>query len=248
MDDITYWLRIAVIAAAVGLVIAAVVWGVRKIRRVSSTVSALKNDLVLRRELLAQTPKSVSAMTTVYLPRIQHDFPDFNYPDFRQRAENTLQDILLSISAGRVDTLPDAPSDLAAQARMHIADIARWGRTEHYSDITIHRTEISRYEKRPGLCVITLQSAVGYQYSLTENGELIGGSRERLTQTKYNMELHYVQDVSALTGEYATAVGVVCPNCGAPVTLLGAKKCDYCGSGILPIEDRVWKINRYEEV
>ena len=138
MDDITYWLRIAVIASAVGLVIAAIVWGVRKIRRVSSTVSALKNDLVLRRELLAQTPKSVSAMTTVYLPRIQHDFPDFNYPDFRQRAENTLRDILLSISAGRVGTLPDASSDLAAQVRTYRA-LQRYYNTPH-GDFPIRKT------------------------------------------------------------------------------------------------------------
>ncbi len=248
MEDAGLWLRIAAIAAAAGLVLAAVIWGWRKVRRVFRTAATLKNDLVLRRELLATTPKSVSAMTTVYLPQIRRDFPDFNFPVFRQKAENTLRNILLSISSGRLLRLSDASPALAAQVRARIADNKSSGRAEQYGDITIHRTEITRYEKRPGLCVITLQSAVGYQYSLTENGELIGGSRERLTQTKYNMELHYVQDVSALTGAYATAVGVVCPNCGAPVTSLGAKKCEYCGSGIVPIEDRVWKINRYEEV
>ena len=50
----------------------------------------------------------------------------------------------------------------------------------------------------------------------------------------------------ALGGE--TAVGVTCPNCGAPVTRLGSKFCEYCGSGLREISVRVWSINRIAEI
>lgn len=32
-----------------------------------------------------------------------------------------------------------------------------------------------------------------------------------------------------------SAVGTTCPNCGAPVRSLGAKKCEYCGSYVEPV-------------
>ena len=46
----------------------------------------------------------------------------------------------------------------------------------------------------------------------------------------------------------ATAVGVTCPNCGAPVTRLGSKFCEYCGSGLREISVRVWSINKIAEI
>ena len=41
---------------------------------------------------------------------------------------------------------------------------------------------------------------------------------------------------------------VVCPNCGAPVTRLGSKFCEYCGSGLREISVRVWSINKIAEI
>ena len=39
-----------------------------------------------------------------------------------------------------------------------------------------------------------------------------------------------------------------CPNCGAPVTRLGSKFCEYCGSGLREISVRVWSINKITEI
>ena len=41
---------------------------------------------------------------------------------------------------------------------------------------------------------------------------------------------------------------VTCPNCGAPVTRLGSKFCEYCGSGLREISVRVWSINKITEI
>ena len=41
---------------------------------------------------------------------------------------------------------------------------------------------------------------------------------------------------------------LTCPNCGAPVTRLGSKFCEYCGSGLREISVRVWSINKITEI
>ena len=38
-----------------------------------------------------------------------------------------------------------------------------------------------------------------------------------------------------------------CPNCGAPVTILGQKKCEYCGSALTVINRHVWTLSRIYE-
>ena len=100
--------------------------------------------------------------------------------------------------------------------------------------------------KSNGKCVITIQSAVGYQYSRMQDGKLIGGDHRRKTQTKYNMELVYIQDVDE--AKLDNAVGTVCTNCGAPIKSLGAKFCEYCGLGVIPLNIKVWSLHKFYEV
>lgn len=56
----------------------------------------------------------------------------------------------------------------------------------------------------------------------------------------------YIQDAGKF-GE-ADACGVNCPNCGAPVTSLGAKHCEYCGVALTPVNVNVWSLERFYEV
>lgn len=235
------------VAAAVGAVLVIR----RKLRRFSRAAfgaDTLGEGLARQRQALAQTPKSVSGMTRLCLPQIQADFPDFDFPACRQRAENTLRSVLLSIDAGELQGLEDASSALRRQVELQIADNRRQGREAHYQDIVIHQTEIARYLKEAGRCVIRLQSAVEYRYYALADGRVVAGDREQDTQTKYNIELHYIQDPSLLPDNAGDALGLVCPSCGAPVTGLGVKSCAYCGTTVQEVLDRVWQINRYDEV
>ena len=123
------------------------------------------------------------------------------------------------------------------------------GFTEHFDEIRVHQTEISNYVKRDGRCVISIQSAVEYFYYKTASGKLISGDKEYKKQTRYNMELVYIQDIDMLDNAgIGSAVGTTCPNCGAPVRSLGAKKCEYCGSYIEPVNIKVWKLQSFHEV
>ena len=50
-----------------------------------------------------------------------------------------------------------------------------------------------------------------------------------------------------MTDYSASAIGINCPNCGAPVKNLGQKYCDYCGTGIREINVRSWSFESVKE-
>lgn len=129
---------------------------------------------------------------------------------------------------------------------------ARWktgsrkaGIRETYTQIKVHQTEVANYRKSIGSCVITFQSAVEHYHYREKDGRLVSGDRERKEQTKYNTELVYIQDERLAGG---SAVGTVCPNCGAPVSQLGNLRCEYCGLAVTPVNLKVWKLHSYYEV
>lgn len=93
--------------------------------------------------------------------------------------------------------------------------------------------------------MIKLQSAVEYYYE-EKKDEVRTPQGPVRQQNRYNMELVYIQDITKVK-DYATVLGATCPNCGAPITKLGSKFCEYCGTGVIPIDIRVWKIHRIEK-
>ena len=165
---------------------------------------------------LAATPKSVSGMTRIFEPQIQRDFPDFNLVQLKAQVENRIE--------------------------MNQSE----GIREVYEKIRIHRTEISNYEKKQGKCIIIFQSAVEHLHYKKKDGTVVSGDENRLEQTKYNVEVMYIQDEKI--AKIDNAVGTTCPHCGAPVTNLGAMYCEYCGLAITPINLKVWTLHRFYEV
>lgn len=220
-----------------------------KIQKVSQTLfgtKSLLDGLEQQADVLAETPKSVSAMTRIFEPQIQRDFPDFHMIQFRNQAENMLVAMLQAVSQESMWNLKNASNDLQAQIENQIETNRAEGIHEKYLDIHIHQTEIANYQKKDGKCIITFQSAVEYIHYKERGGSLCEGSRERKEQTKYNMELVYIQDETLTT--YDNAVGTVCPHCGAPIRTLGQMKCEYCGSEVVPVNVKVWNLQKIYEV
>ena len=255
-NGITAVLAVLVLAA----VIAACV-GYRRVKRRIAGFSraafgtdSLFEGLERQTKELAETPKSVAGMTRIFQPQIQRDFPDFHLEQFRDKAEHALTMALQAISAGDAACLNAAMEDetaaisetFAGQVENRIRENKAEGITERFAQIRIHQTEIANYVKRQGTCVITFQSAVGYIHYKEKDGVLLAGNREVTEQTRYNVELMYIQD-GRLAGE-RTAVGTTCPNCGAPVTALGAMYCEYCGSAVTPVNLKVWAVHSFDEV
>ena len=84
--------------------------------------------------------------------------------------------------------------------------------------------------------------------TIKENGKVIRGSEEHKEQAKYNVELVYIQDQDMIENQEDAGLGLNCPNCGAPLPGLGAKKCIYCDTPIVEYNLRVWNFSRVEEV
>ena len=246
MDSKIIWVVIACLAAAAAVPL--VIRIRRTVLRAATSIRTLERVLENQADMLEETPKSVSGMTRVFLPQIQRDFPEFNLNEFRQRAENMLRAALTAIDTRRIEVMKDPSDDLRQQIQLKIEDLKRRNEREHFNGIEIHQTEIARYLKEKGTCVIQLQSAVGhYHYTQAEDGRILSGSKERKTQTKYEVELVYIQDAAQLQ-EGARTTGLTCPNCGAPITNLGSKFCEYCKTGLREINIRVWAINRIREM
>lgn len=197
-------------------------------------------------EELARTPKSVSSMTRIFEPQIQKDFPEFSLNQFRNMVENLLPAALGAITEETTANLSDCSKELVRQVQNRIDENKRQGIEEIYKDIEVHQTEISNYVKKSGTCVITFQSAVGHYHYGRKNGKVIFGKENLKEQTKYNVEVIYIQN-ERLTGTDGVT-GNTCPNCGAPITTLGAKNCEYCGLAVREINLRVWALHKFYQV
>jgi hypothetical protein len=200
-------------------------------------------------ERLAHTPKSVSSMTKIYMPLITKDFPQFNLYEFHQKAETMLKSVFSAIEHQKMSFVVNGSKDLINQVQTYIQDLQSQNLIERYDNVKIHQTEIAKYTKEAGTCVIVFQMAIEYYRYRLEEEKIVQGRKDLKIQTKYNVDLVYIQDASKVKGEsYQNAMGLTCPHCGGPVTTLGQKKCDYCGAGIKEINVHTWFLNKYQEV
>ena len=83
------------------------------------------------------------------------------------------------------------------------------------------------------------------QTDVKKAGKVLSGSKELTEQTRYNVQLMYIQN-EKLAG-MDNAVGTTCPNCGAPITNLGAAYCEYCGSAVTLLNLKVWTLHSFDE-
>lgn len=194
------------------------------------------------------TPKSVSANTKLYLPQILRDFPEFHYDEMKSRAENILTGFLLGIDekdAGRMQE--GTTGELREKLELRIAALNNEGAEEHFRDIVIHRTEIRQYRKIKGRCSIIFQSAVQYRHYKQKGGVVTAGSDSRTEQSRYNVEMIYIQDREVVENQADSGMGLNCPNCGAPLPKLGAKKCLYCDTPVVEFSIRIWNFSDVQE-
>ena len=216
-------------------------------REVFGTSDFLKGYSEQKRKL-SETPRSIHSMTDIYLPSIQKDFPEFDYEHFRTGAQAVLRGYLNAISTGSTATLPE---NITLALKNHIMEIIENlnenGQHQYYTEPVIHDTQLSRYNKNGAAVSVIFSSAVGMYCCLEDSdGNVINGDRDVKLQTVYDVELLYVQDADAM-GVYNEGLGLTCPNCGAPVRNLGQKFCEYCGTGVIEVNTRVWKFNSVKE-
>ncbi len=208
-------------------------------------------DGIQKQKLLSEsTPKSISAMTSVCLPNIRRDFPDFNYDEFKQKAENLLLNYFTAISNQTPIQNVNITNNVALQINSIISQLQANNYKEYYENIVIHRTEIKDYVKSPAVCKIIFQTSLGnINYIKDKNGNIIFGSDVSQEQTIYETELVYVQEFKQDTNSNLLKYNTLnCPNCGGPISNPSAKFCEYCGTGIKQKNVLVWNFNSIKEV
>ena len=110
----------------------------RRLSRMAFGTDSITEGLEQQAKELAVTPKSVSAMTRIFLPQIQRDFPDFNLVQFKNKAENMLVSALQAIDSGNVSLIRDASEELKAQVENRIEMNRSEGIREVYELSLIH--------------------------------------------------------------------------------------------------------------
>jgi hypothetical protein len=154
----------------------------------------------------SETPKSVSGMTSLLLPRISKDFPDFNWHEVREHLENKLREKLTA---------------------------------EGSTDIVVHKSVISRYNKDANNISITCQTALKYK---NPNKQYIGEYK----QSRFTTEVVYMQKLDDYYEKDSLGV-YTCPNCGASVDNYNGGVCAYCGSKLRDLNVRIWSVADIEE-
>ncbi len=197
---------------------------------------------------MSETPMSVHSMTEVYLPQILRDFPEFDYELYKNKAQSLLKSYFVAIGSKKVSALAEECSlTLKNSVQSIIEDLNSRNVTQVFSSVVIHDVQISRYIKDGKTVTIMFEISVGYySYSVDEQGNVVFGDKEMKSQTIYEVGLVYVQDADKVESN-GEALGINCPNCGAPIKNLGSKFCEYCGSGIVEVNLRAWKFNSVRE-
>lgn len=222
----------------------------RKISRTFFNTDDILEGVKKQQNIMVDTPKSISVMTNVYLPLIKNDFPDFNYDEFKQKAENLLLNYFTAISTLTPIENINITNNVALQVNSIISQLQANHYTEYYKDVVIHNTAITKYDKNPAVCKIVFQTALeNVNYIEDTNGKIIFGRKDLKEQTIYETELVYVQDFEMVSDtNLIKALMLNCPNCGGPITNPSAKFCEYCGTGIKQKNVLVWNFNSIKEV
>ena len=194
------------------------------------------------------TPRTISNMSSVYLPQIQKDFPEFHYDEMRERAKNVLTSYLYSISENDPSKLSEGSQELKDALVMHLQLLSDRNYEEHYERMKIHKCELSKCVKKDGRCTVTFQASIQYYHYITEGNTIKTGRKDQLTQSKYEINLVYIQDRDLIENAGETSMGLTCPNCAAPISNLGAKHCIYCGTPVVEFNIHAWSFASIKEL
>ncbi len=230
----------------------------RKAKEVTDTVKGYSNALFGTENPLegmkrvemegSQVPKSVSGATHLYLPQIMRDFPEFHLDEMKRRVENVLVSYLRSIDECNSVLLTEGMDELKAELSMRINMNRDRGVKENYQRINVHQTEIYQYRKTEGRCSVVFQTSVEYLHFVEKSGKIVEGRDDLKTQSKYNVELVYIQDRETIENIGESGLGLNCPNCGAPLESLGAKVCRYCDTPVVEFNIKTWGFSSVKEV
>lgn len=199
-------------------------------------------------EQAQSTPKTVFGAEKTYLPLIKRDFPQFDLADAESRAKNVLTSYLRAIDERNPGLLTEGSDDLKNLLYQKVQMMNDARKLEHFESIIVHKVGLHGYTKRSGECAIQFHLAVEHVHYFENVGQPVYDGQKKKIQSKYEVEMVYIQDRDAISRETTAGHSLICPRCGGAITGLGAKKCPYCDTPVVEYNIRVWKFNRVSVV
>lgn len=167
------------------------------------------------------TPKSLSSMERLLLPGIRADFPEYDAQLMERRARQDALSFYQCLQ--RHMLLFEEDRGVRSFLEEMEEEIAR--RAGQVQSPYVHKAALSAYRNGGAQCFVTYQAACQYQEA-----------QGRTLQTK--LELTYI---AAAQADMEQGISVYqCPNCGAPVSSIGGKQCEYCGTVLHPAAPLSW--------
>ena len=198
---------------------------IRFFQRLGFPISQL--DDIIRDARLDEedTPKSLASMDSIYLKKIEKDFPSIEISKLKRKAESILMDIYHSIEKSDV-------SNLNGKMKTFAEDEILNGNNS-ISNLKIHNTVVSNYNKNNNKATIIF--SIAYQYYLLKDGT------KKKIQDRVCIEFIYTLELEEKTK--SPILDFHCPNCGSPFHNIDDDSCSYCGSKLLKFFNRIFICN-----
>ncbi len=182
----------------------------------------------------SETPKTVFSVQSVFERRAYKDFPGISIDKLKAETESAIREIF----KGTEEKNPHISKN--EYINKYIEDKIEKNQEVQYENLKFHNTVINMYERNTIEAKITMQSS--FEYWETKKG------KRKKIQDRLKVYFIYVIDEDAF-GIGKRALGLKCPNCGAPVKIVGEDKvCEYCGAGIKDIAvTKVWILNQIKQ-
>lgn len=209
----------------------------------NSSSARMTADLLAAGMNAEQPPYPVPNLTAAFKPKIERDFPEISYEHMEAMARNGIISILNAVESKRSDNVENASNTLKNQLKIIIEDYSRRQEDIHYDNVDIHGVGIENYISNQSSASVIFQVSLQSLAYRTKNGAVVSGSNTKPTQNLFSVILTHDQKGSSDNKNYIEAN---CPNCGAPIEDIQSRKCSYCGSGLVPVVDKIWQIDSFK--
>lgn len=172
----------------------------------SYILSALKSTGVVERPKI----RSLSSAGDLFLDRIKRDFPEYNPAMVLNRVKKDARIYLQSAKEGHTLFREGVSYSFRERLAYSLPTDVKGG-------IEVYNAALSDYDDRGRDRILVFQAAAEYL-----------DSRDALRPVRLTLKY-----IAAYDGNVDGEVrGFNCPNCGAPLPIVGSKICHYCGTGI----------------
>lgn len=217
-----------VILLVLGVTISRVMRSVRRnIGDVSQLIESAKSHQRAMNSARSGITQSLQSMESVVMPQIKADFPELNIEAMRSQVSNDLKSFF--------ENERRPYEALSERVRRYYewwqGFIAQNPVPASVDGLSVDRVVIKDYNREPNRRRIVWQA--GFYFSDAQ-----------ISRDTARVDVIYTYDLKTLSpdGELVTA-GLNCPNCGAPATNVGEKRCAFCHTPLNANWDLIWKLS-----